>query len=56
MTARGQYCTTADTSLCLKLLEIAQHRFEVNRADAAWMIIKILRAELSAESPGARPN
>ena len=43
-------------ALCLKLLEIAQRRFEVSRADAAWMIIEILKAELAAESLKGRPN
>jgi hypothetical protein len=43
-------------SLCLKLLEIAQRRFEVSRADAAWMLIEILKAELVPEQNGARLN
>jgi hypothetical protein len=43
-------------SMCLGLLDYAKRYHNISRADAAWMLIEILRCEMAFETPGSRPS
>lgn len=43
-------------SMCLSLLDYAKRYHNISRAQAAWMLIEILRCEMAFETPGSRPS
>ena len=43
-------------SMCLQLLDYAKRYHNISRAQAAWMLIEILRCEMAFETPGSRPS